>query len=63
MKQGDDNYSLVKIPPGIWNGFKGIGNKQAIIANSSTLPHDPNEITRLSPFADTIPYDWNLING
>ncbi len=57
---GDDNYVLVTIPPRIWNGFKGIGVKPAIVANCATLPHDPDEIYRLDPFSDRIPYDWGI---
>ena len=57
---GEENYCLVKIPPKIWNGFKGIGNKPAIVANCATLPHDPNEIKRMDPFTNKIPYDWGL---
>jgi len=57
---GEKNYSLVKIPPKIWNGFQGIGPKTAIVANCATLPHDPNEIKRIDPFTKGIPYDWNL---
>lgn len=57
---GEDNYCLVKIPPRIWNGFKGVGLKPTIVANCATLPHDPNEIERISPFTDKIPYDWDL---
>ncbi len=60
---GEENYCLVKIPPKIWNGFKGIGEKPAIVANCATLPHDPNEIERISPFTDKIPYEWGLENG
>ena len=30
---GPDNHSLVQIPPGIWNGFKGLGSEMAIVAN------------------------------
>ena len=60
---GDENYCLVKIPPKVWNGFKGIGSKAAIIANCSTIPHDPNEIERIDPFTNKIPYDWNLKHG
>jgi dTDP-4-dehydrorhamnose 3,5-epimerase len=59
---GDDNYALVKIPPGIYNGFKGIGVKPAIVANCSDIPHDPEEIKRLDPFSKDIPYDWDLIH-
>ena len=57
---GDDNYALVKIPPGIYNGFKGIGMKPAIVANCSDIPHDPEEIQRIDPFSNDIPYDWDL---
>ena len=57
---GEDNYVLVKIPPGIYNGFKGIGAKPAIVANCSDIPHDPEEIRRIDPFSNDIPYDWDL---
>ena len=57
---GEDNYVLVKIPLGIYNGFKGIGVKPAIVANCATIPHDPDEIKRLEPFSKEIPYDWSL---
>ena len=57
---GDENYSLVKIPVGVWNGFKGIGTKEAIVANCASMPHDPDEIKRKDPFTKDIPYDWEL---
>lgn len=59
---GEDNYVLVKIPPLINNGFKGIGKKQAIVANCATIPHDPQEILRIDPFKNDIPYNWELKN-
>ena len=57
---GEDSYALIVVPSGIWNGFKGIGVKPAIVANCATEPHDPEEIMRLDPFSGTIPYDWSL---
>ncbi|MDA8226869.1 MAG: dTDP-4-dehydrorhamnose 3,5-epimerase family protein [Desulfitobacterium hafniense] len=57
---GEGNYCLVTIPPGIWNGFKGVGLKEAVVANCATIPHDPEEIVRLDPFHPSIPYDWGL---
>jgi dTDP-4-dehydrorhamnose 3,5-epimerase len=57
---GDSNYVLVRIPAGVWNGFKGIGTIPAIVANCATLPHDPQEIVRMDPFENHIPYDWSL---
>lgn len=57
----ESNYSLITIPTGIWNGFKGLGLTPSIVANCATDPHDPNEIRRIDPFAIDIPYDWALI--
>lgn len=60
---GEDNYVLVKIPPKIWNGFEGIGVKPAIVANCATIPHRPDEIERVDPLMNDIPYDWKLKHG
>ena len=60
---GEANYLRVRIPPGIYNGFKGIGLSLAIVANCSTIPHDPEEIERLDPFSPAIPYCWNIRHG
>ena len=60
---GESNYCLVTIPPLVWNGFKGIGDKMAIVANCSTIPHDALEIERLDPFSSDIPYVWDLKHG
>ena len=59
---GEENYVLVKIPPKIWNGFKGIASKTSIVANCSTIPHDPEEIIRISPNTRKIPYNFGLKN-
>lgn len=59
---GPDNYCLVTIPPMVWNGFKGIGTQTGIVANCSTIPHDPGEIERLDPTDQSIPYDWAIVN-
>lgn len=57
---GPENYKLVTIPPMVWNGFKGLGNMMSIVANCATLPHDPEEIIRIDPFENDIPYNWSL---
>jgi dTDP-4-dehydrorhamnose 3,5-epimerase len=57
---GPDNHSLVQIPPGVWNGFKGMGGEAAIVANCCTHPHDPSRSIRLDPFDNDIPYDWEI---
>jgi dTDP-4-dehydrorhamnose 3,5-epimerase len=60
---GDLNYVLVRIPPGIWHGWKCISEHEAILANCPTEQHDPSEIERMSPFSNEIPYDWSLKHG
>jgi dTDP-4-dehydrorhamnose 3,5-epimerase len=55
-----ENYQLVTVPPGIWNGFKGIGTETSIIANCSTVPHTQEEIIRKEYNDNSIPYDWNI---
>jgi dTDP-4-dehydrorhamnose 3,5-epimerase len=60
---GDMKYALVQIPPGIWNGFKGISNPHALVANCSDIPHDSSEIVRLDPFSNEIPYQWDVRHG
>ena len=57
---GPDNYVLVTVPPMVWNGFKGVGLVESLVANCASIPHDPTEITRLDPFDKSIPYDWTL---
>ena len=60
---GEDNYVLVKVPPGVVNGFAAVGNERAIVANCASLPHDPAEIERLDPFDPEIGYTWDRKYG
>lgn len=55
---GENNYCLVKIPPLVWYGFKGISSEPAMIANCTDLPHEPEETIKLDPCANEIPYNW-----
>lgn len=59
---GGDEYVLVRVPPGVWNGFLGLGPGRAVVANCATEPHDPNEIVRTSPWTRDIPYEWGDIS-
>lgn len=59
LEIGDDNYCLVRIPPLIWYGFKGISLVPALIANCTDMPHDPDEVERLDILNKKISYDWN----
>tara|TARA_A100001015_G_scaffold76584_1_gene84975 strand:+ start:5042 stop:5491 length:450 start_codon:yes stop_codon:yes gene_type:complete len=58
---GDENYCLVTIPVGVVNGYKCISSERCILANCSTLPHEPGEMIRYDPLDSFIPYDWQIV--
>jgi dTDP-4-dehydrorhamnose 3,5-epimerase len=58
LETGEDNYCLIKIPPFLWYGFKGISATPSLIANCADMPHDPDEIKRMEPSNTAIPYTW-----
>ncbi|HZS38699.1 MAG TPA: dTDP-4-dehydrorhamnose 3,5-epimerase family protein [Polyangia bacterium] len=58
---GPDDYSLVSIPPRVWNGMKGMSEHGlSIVANCATVPHLAGQpkSRRLDPYQNHIPYDW-----
>jgi len=60
---GEHNLTLIVVPPGVWHGWKCIGQKEALVLNVPTKPYnhnDPDEY-RLDPFNCEIPYDWSFI--
>jgi len=62
---GDQNPMLLKIPPGVMHGFKGIGQEMALIVNVPTELYNyaqPDEY-RLPAHTDQIPYDWSRKDG
>jgi len=60
---GPDSYRLVQVPPGVWNGFKGVAAAPSLVCNCATLPHDPDEIERRPHDSPDIPYDWAVRHG
>ncbi len=56
----DEEYFTVTIPPLIWNGFKSIENKPAIVANCADIPHSEDEIERIEFDDPFIPYEWDM---
>lgn len=55
---GQDSYSLLVIPPGVWNGFKGM-SEMSIVANCATHAHTNLQMDRADPFQNDIGYDWS----
>lgn len=62
---GTLNPILLKIPPGVMHGFKGIGEEMTLIVNVPTELYNyaaPDE-HRLPAHTAEIPYDWNRKDG
>jgi dTDP-4-dehydrorhamnose 3,5-epimerase len=62
---GERNPSLVKIPPEVVHGFKGVGQGVALIVNVPTELYnyeEPDEY-RLPYDTEEIPYDWAVKHG
>ena len=62
---GEKNPLLISVPPGVYHGFKAIGNKTAIFLSIPDKVYDrknPDEY-RLPPDTKQIPYDWILAPG
>ena len=62
---GDDNYVLVVIPSGVANGHKGI-TETALLAYVPDVPHDKldaDEMIRIDPYDNDIPYNWDIIDN
>ena len=38
------DYSRLTVPPKIWFGFKGLGDKTNLLVNIANMPHDDNEV-------------------
>ena len=58
IEAGARNYCLIRIPPLVWYGFKGLSDPLSLVANCADIPHDPNEIVRAEPAESVVPYIW-----
>lgn len=56
IDMGEREYKLVRVPPGLWYGFQGIGTLPALVANCTNLPYQEEEVLRCP--LERIPYRW-----
>jgi dTDP-4-dehydrorhamnose 3,5-epimerase len=59
---GERNLLTVKVPLGVWHGFKSVTEEYALMMNVPTELYnykEPDE-HRLPPDTKKIPYDWKL---
>ena len=56
---------LVRIPPGVYHGFKGISHPEAVVLNVPSEPyhHTRPDEHRVDPHQNDIPYQWNQVDG
>jgi dTDP-4-dehydrorhamnose 3,5-epimerase len=62
---GTQNPILLKIPPGVMHGFKGISPEVTLIVNipSELYNYENPDEYRLPAHTDQIPYDWARKDG
>ena len=56
---------LVQVPAGVYHGFKGLSDPEAVVINITNEPYHrrrPDEY-RLDPHSSEIPYDWGCKDG
>ena len=62
---GEKNAILLRIPPGVLHGMKGIGDEPAYVLNnpSEMYNHDDPDEFRVDPHDNDIPYSWARKDG
>jgi len=62
---GDSNRLLVKVPVGVYHGWKCIGERPAIVLNlpDQVYKYDAPDECRVDPHDNDIPYDWARKDG
>ena len=56
---GPDEYRLLVVPPGVWNGFVGLADPISTVANLASEVYDPAEFDRIEPNDQRVPYRWS----
>jgi len=51
---------VVRIPPGVYHGFKCISEEEAVVINTVTVPYDPADPDeyRVDEYDNDIDFDW-----
>lgn len=53
---GKEKYARLTVPPGIWFGFRGLGDSASLVLNVANIMHHPDEAQRME--VDDIVYNW-----
>jgi dTDP-4-dehydrorhamnose 3,5-epimerase len=59
---GEHNPTLVRVPPGLWHGWKCVSVEEAFIVNAPTevYVYDAPDQEELPQDSERIPYDWGI---
>ncbi len=59
---GEHNPTLVRVPPGVWHGWKCVSTEEAYIINAPTevYVYDAPDQEELAHDSERIPYDWGI---
>jgi dTDP-4-dehydrorhamnose 3,5-epimerase len=59
---GDNNRTMLIIPPGVAHGYKTIGDNPSLLVNFTTEPYDRNQPDeqRIPYDSPDIPYSWDI---
>ena len=63
IEMDDDHDVLVQIPPGVWSGFVGLGDCEAIVCDLTDRPNAAAAVEKLAPEDAAIGYDWGARSG
>lgn len=55
---GAAHYGLIRLPPLVWYGFKGLASGDSVIFNCSSHLHDPEEVDRRALETPPYPVTW-----
>lgn len=51
-----EHYYRLTVPPMVWMGFQGVGEKGGMLLNIASILHDPSEVDHIE--IDMISFDW-----
>jgi len=53
-----ENYRRLTVPPMVWLGFQGMGEKDSLLLNIANIAHNPNEM--IYKKISEIDFDWEV---
>lgn len=62
LRISDDAPKMVQIPPGVWHGFRAMGQEQLFLLHLNSVPYNfaNTDEERLADDDPAIPYQWEV---